>query len=74
MSRCYESKTKKFFKGLFIFILTIGVIVAIGFILNATIPSVHDFFVSAIDWIKNLFTNNKEVVEETTETALSIMK
>ena len=66
MSRDIESPFKKFLKGLIITLLVIGTLVAIGFILNATIPAVHDFFVKCIDWVKGLFEKSEEVVEDTT--------
>lgn len=58
---------KKFLKGLVITMLVLGTIIAIGFILDATIPAVHDFFVSVIDWFKKLFNITEEVVEDTSE-------
>ena len=57
----------KFLKGFIITILVLGTIVALGFILDSTIPAVHDFFVSVIDWFKELFNITEEVVEDTSE-------
>lgn len=57
----------KFLKGFIITLLIIGVLVAVGFILDSTIPAVHDFFVSTINWFKELFNVAEEVVEDTSD-------
>lgn len=61
-------------KKLLITIIILGLLVGTGFILDATIPAVHDFFVSAIDWIKDLFITNSESIEENATSTLNIMR
>ena len=72
----YNGKTgwQKFGITIFWVVAILGLLTSIGFILNATIPEVHDFFVKCIDWIKDLFTSNEEIVEDTTEAVVAMIR
>ena len=50
----YRGKAKNFWSGLGITLLSIGALVGLGFILDATIPACHNAFVTAINWVKGL--------------------
>lgn len=56
---------RKFLIGLLCTIIILAVLGTVCYILYFTIPSVHDFFVSSADWVKNLFIGSKEVVSDT---------
>lgn len=65
MSRYFKSKKKKILQGIVITILVIGTLIGIGFILDATLPVAHNFFIKVGDWFKELFTKSNSVEPET---------